>query len=211
MAASVARPGWYRKRPRLLAVPALPLLAAYSCLYWDESVRFVHWSAQPPQHGPVFWAAAVGVAVISGWAGTAWVAEASFDAVPVELGRRVADRLGGASSTTLPAPGDLARAGRLEPALREVIESERLDAITVRCFDCLGSIETSGCVALAQLNDAGVVELRQRDAPGRLDRAEAVEAPHRDRIEALAFDDLAQRRFEPARPGQVTRRRQGRR
>lgn len=31
----------------------------------------------------IIWAALVGVAVITGWAGTAWVAEAGFDAVPV--------------------------------------------------------------------------------------------------------------------------------
>ena len=31
----------------------------------------------------VVWALAVGLAVVSGWAGTAWVADASFDAVPV--------------------------------------------------------------------------------------------------------------------------------
>ena len=31
----------------------------------------------------IFWGAVVGLAVVSGWAGTAWIAEASFDAVPV--------------------------------------------------------------------------------------------------------------------------------
>ncbi|MDJ0827834.1 MAG: YeeE/YedE family protein [Rhodobacter sp.] len=33
--------------------------------------------------GAVIWSLAVGLAVVIGWAGTAWVAEASFDAVPV--------------------------------------------------------------------------------------------------------------------------------
>ena len=32
---------------------------------------------------PVVWGGAVGVAILSGWAGTAWLAEATFDAVPV--------------------------------------------------------------------------------------------------------------------------------
>jgi hypothetical protein len=50
------------------------------------------------------------------------------------------------------------RAGRrIDPALREVIASNDVDAITVHCFDFLGSIETSGCLALAQLNDDGMV------------------------------------------------------
>ncbi len=33
--------------------------------------------------GAVFWGVVVGFAVVSGWAGSAWIAEASFDAVPV--------------------------------------------------------------------------------------------------------------------------------
>ncbi len=33
--------------------------------------------------GAVFWGVVVGLAVVSGWAGSAWIAEASFDAVPV--------------------------------------------------------------------------------------------------------------------------------
>ena len=44
---------------RYLGALALPGLFAYSCLYWDHEVRFIAWTARPPQHGPVFWAAAV--------------------------------------------------------------------------------------------------------------------------------------------------------
>ena len=80
-----------------------------------------------------------------------------FDAVPVSVGARTAERFGGTRAAGLPAPHDTVRAARLDPALRQVIDEHRLDAITVRCFDFLGSIETSGCLALAQLNDDGVV------------------------------------------------------
>lgn len=80
-----------------------------------------------------------------------------FEAVPVSIGRSAARRFGGSPAERLPAPHDLERAARLEPALRHVIADNDLDAVTVRCFDFLGSIETSGCVALAQLNDDGVV------------------------------------------------------
>ncbi|RMD94752.1 MAG: YeeE/YedE family protein, partial [Alphaproteobacteria bacterium] len=31
----------------------------------------------------LFWGGLVGLAVVSGWAGTAWLAEETFDAVPV--------------------------------------------------------------------------------------------------------------------------------
>jgi signal transduction histidine kinase len=57
--ARAERLAWLRRSLGWLAVPAL---LAYSCLYWDHEVRFVAWTARPPQHGPVFWAA-----VVYGW------------------------------------------------------------------------------------------------------------------------------------------------
>ena len=52
---------------------------------------------------------------------------------------------------------ELVTASALHPALVETIERAGVDAVTVRCFDFLESLSTSGCVALAALNDAGVV------------------------------------------------------
>ncbi|MEM9748976.1 MAG: hypothetical protein AAF945_19955, partial [Actinomycetota bacterium] len=95
-------------------------------------------------------------------------ATSAFDEVPIELGRRVVDALGGSASLTLPRPDHVERAGRLDPALRSVMEQDDLDAITVRCFDLLGTIETSGCVALAQLNDDGIVAGCEGDVPAAL-------------------------------------------
>ncbi|HKE10031.1 MAG TPA: ATP-binding protein [Myxococcota bacterium] len=57
--ARAERLAWLRRALGWLAVPTL---LAYSCLYWDHQVRFVAWTAHPPQHGPVFWAA-----VAYGW------------------------------------------------------------------------------------------------------------------------------------------------
>lgn len=91
-----------------------------------------------------------------------------FDAVPVSIGQRTADRFGGAAADCLPAPHDVVRAARLHPALQEIIVLNSLDAVTVRCFDFLGSIETSGCLALAQLNDDGVVAGCEGDVPSAL-------------------------------------------
>jgi L-fucose isomerase-like protein len=51
----------------------------------------------------------------------------------------------------------VAEAARLHPALRRLVEEDRLDAVAVRCFDLLSSVQTSGCVALAELNDEGIV------------------------------------------------------
>jgi len=51
----------------------------------------------------------------------------------------------------------VAAAEALEPTLTAVLDRHHVDAITVRCFDFLGELHTSGCLALADLNDRGVV------------------------------------------------------
>jgi L-fucose isomerase-like protein len=48
-------------------------------------------------------------------------------------------------------------AAALHPTLEKVIEAHRVDAVAVRCFDFITDLKTSGCIALAQLNDTGVV------------------------------------------------------
>lgn len=53
--------------------------------------------------------------------------------------------------------GETVAAAALHPALVATIERARVDAVTVRCFDFLGELTTSGCVALAELNDTGTV------------------------------------------------------
>jgi L-fucose isomerase-like protein len=53
-------------------------------------------------------------------------------------------------------------------ALGDVLESEDLDAVTVRCFDLLGDPGTSGCLALASLNDDGIVAGCEGDVPSTL-------------------------------------------
>ena len=60
------------------------------------------------------------------------------------------------SGRTGPSP-ELSSAAALHPVLVRAIERAHVDAVTVRCFDYLGSLSTSGCVALAALNDAGTV------------------------------------------------------
>ena len=53
-------------------------------------------------------------------------------------------------------------------ALVDVIDNDRLDAVTVRCFDLLGDPGTSGCLALASLNDDGIVAGCEGDVPSAL-------------------------------------------
>lgn len=53
-------------------------------------------------------------------------------------------------------------------ALEDMLDSEDLDAVTVRCFDLLGDPGTSGCLALASLNDDGIVAGCEGDLPSTL-------------------------------------------
>lgn len=48
-------------------------------------------------------------------------------------------------------------AAAMHPTLTRVIDAHRLDAVAVRCFDFITDLRTSGCVALAELNDSGIV------------------------------------------------------
>ena len=56
-----------------------------------------------------------------------------------------------------PDATEVAAAEALHPTLTAVLDRHRVDAVTVRCFDFLGELHTSGCLALADLNDDGIV------------------------------------------------------
>jgi L-fucose isomerase-like protein len=76
------------------------------------------------------------------------------DAVAVTLGRRwaAADR-----SASPMAEAEVVRAATIHAALARQLAEQSLDAVTVRCFDLLAPPHTSGCIALAELNESGVV------------------------------------------------------
>jgi L-fucose isomerase-like protein len=67
------------------------------------------------------------------------------------------DVRGGAEALVEPADADLLAAGRVHALLRRVVDGERLDAVAVRCFDLVVRRRTTGCLALAQLNDEGTI------------------------------------------------------
>jgi len=56
-------------------------------------------------------------------------------------------------------------ASRLIPALQGIFRRRRLAAVTLRCFDLIGDLGTSGCLALALLNDEGLVCGCEGDVP----------------------------------------------
>jgi L-fucose isomerase-like protein len=59
-------------------------------------------------------------------------------------------------------------AARVHPVLADLIRANRLDALTVRCFDLVGELRTSGCLALAELNDAGITAGCEGDLPSTI-------------------------------------------
>jgi len=71
---------------------------------------------------------------------------------PIAVGlTREADRVVEADT---PAVDD---AAKFTAALREIVAAENLDAVTVRCFDVISALGTTGCVALSDLNDDHII------------------------------------------------------
>jgi L-fucose isomerase-like protein len=80
------------------------------------------------------------------------------DARTVEEGDGIArDFRAGALALVEPGDADLRSSGRVLAMLRRVVAAERLDALSVRCFDLVVRRHMTGCLALAQLNDDGVI------------------------------------------------------
>jgi L-fucose isomerase-like protein len=53
----------------------------------------------------------------------------------------------------------------VHPVLMDLVRRHHLDALTIRCFDLVQRFGTSGCLALAALNDAGVMAGCEGDLP----------------------------------------------
>lgn len=56
-----------------------------------------------------------------------------------------------------PDRAEIVKAMRLYSALQRIAEEERLDALTLQCFSLIPTTKTTGCLALALLNDDGIV------------------------------------------------------
>ncbi|MBQ9477837.1 MAG: hypothetical protein IJU63_08660 [Bacteroidales bacterium] len=74
-----------------------------------------------------------------------------------------------ASMKPLPAGAD-AEAGalRIYDALKELVARYALGGLTLRCFDLLGTVHNTGCLALARLNEEGIVASCEGDVPALL-------------------------------------------
>ena len=58
-------------------------------------------------------------------------------------------------------------------ALRRLVARYRLDGLTLRCFDLLGALHNTGCLALAILNTEGITATCEGDIPAMLSMAVA--------------------------------------
>jgi len=79
-----------------------------------------------------------------------------LDALATAAPEEVAPVLSRFERVVEPSADDVAGALGVYVALRGLVRSYRLDAITLRCFDLL-SRHTTGCLALSRLNDEGIV------------------------------------------------------
>ena len=59
--------------------------------------------------------------------------------------------------TIEPSCADMVEAAKAYLAIKKICQEERLDAMTIRCFDIVKACETTSCLALALLNDEGIV------------------------------------------------------
>ena len=64
-----------------------------------------------------------------------------------------------------PTKEDLDKALRLTSAIETVVSRHRLDAFTLKCFDLLEPLGTTGCLALAVLNAKGIPAGCEGDVP----------------------------------------------
>lgn len=56
-----------------------------------------------------------------------------------------------------PSDKEITKSVRLYLALKRIVEEYGLNALTIQCFSLITSLHTTGCVALALLNDDGIV------------------------------------------------------
>lgn len=64
-----------------------------------------------------------------------------------------------------PTNKDLIKASKVYFALKNIVKRYELNALTIRCFDLVTELETTGCLALSLLNNEGIVAGCEGDVP----------------------------------------------
>jgi len=83
--------------------------------------------------------------------------QAMRDATPAEVALGTASLSEGSTETVEPSAEAISDASRVTVALRSIVAEHGLNAVTVRCFDLVLEDGTSGCYALSDVPDAGVI------------------------------------------------------
>ena len=79
-------------------------------------------------------------------------------AVPQSEAEKVAQSMvNRAKAVKEPSDADMMEAAKAYLAIRKICQEEHLDAMTIRCFDIVKACGTTSCLALALLNDEGIV------------------------------------------------------
>jgi L-fucose isomerase-like protein len=79
-------------------------------------------------------------------------------AIPQTGATQVAqDMVKRAKAVREPSDADMLEAAKAYLAIKRICQEERLDALTIRCFDIVKACGTTSCLALALLNDEGIV------------------------------------------------------
>jgi len=76
---------------------------------------------------------------------------------PTEAEKVAQSMLKNAKDIVEPTNADLLEAAKTYLAIKKICQEERLDALTIRCFDIVKTCGTTSCLALALLNDEGIV------------------------------------------------------
>ena len=74
-----------------------------------------------------------------------------------EVGESCAHLAGKALACREASPEDMIKAMRLYRAIRKIVDEDRLSALTLSCFRLIEQTGTTGCLALALLNDEGII------------------------------------------------------
>jgi len=72
------------------------------------------------------------------------------------------------SACVEPDSKDITEAVKLYLAIKEIREKYKLTSLTLRCFDILKILKTTGCYALSKLNDEGCIAGCEGDLPATL-------------------------------------------
>jgi L-fucose isomerase-like protein len=76
-----------------------------------------------------------------------------------------ADFLENAADIVESSKADLVEAAKIYLALKDIIAKNDLDVITIRCFDIVKKLNTTGCLALSLLNNEGLIAGCEGDVP----------------------------------------------